>query len=94
MEEKELSPQLKKNLLDIHYAKYLQYFTTSLIIVFTYFIGLAIALLTGQVDLANIRQIAFLFSVSVTFLSIMAIILIKFKIHMRNIVAEMKQLRL
>ena len=48
---------IKKNLLDLKYSKYLQFYNTGIIILFTYLIGLTIALLTKQIDYTNINHI-------------------------------------
>lgn len=43
---KKLGDKIKKNLLDLQYNKYLQYYNTSTIILFTYVIGVVIGFIT------------------------------------------------
>lgn len=50
MEDKLL---IKKNLLDLDMQKYLQLTSTSVIIFFSYFIGVFIVIITNQVDFEN-----------------------------------------
>lgn len=44
---------IKKNLLDLDMQKYLQLTTTSIVIAFSYFIGIFIVIITNQVDLKD-----------------------------------------
>ena len=62
-----LSGGVKKNLLDLQYAKYLQYYTTAVIILFTYGIGVAIAFITKQIDFYSIGQMLLVFLISYLF---------------------------
>jgi len=43
----------KKNILDLQFQKYLIIASTSIIISFTYFIGVVIAIFAGQIRLDN-----------------------------------------
>lgn len=92
--EAEPSEKLKKNLLDLHYNKYLQYFNTSIIIVFTYFIGLIISLLTRQINLADSRHLFLLILFSLLFLGIMVCLLSYFRRRMGKIIKEMRKLNI
>jgi len=49
-----LSDNIKKNLLDIKHQRYLQYFNTSTIILFTYIVGIIIGFITKQIDHSNL----------------------------------------
>ncbi len=91
MNEK-LSPNVKKNLLDLHYNKYLQYYTTSIIIIFTYFIGIVIALWTKQIDWSKGQVLLGITLVSGLFLSVMTLKMSQFKDQMNTIIAEIKKL--
>ncbi len=93
MEEK-LSPKVKKNLLDLHYNKYLQYYTTSIIIIFTYFIGLVIALWTKQIDWSNGQVLFGIALISGLFLGVLVLKMSQFKDHMNNILFEIRELNL
>lgn len=94
MEDAKLSEQSKKNILDLQYAKYLQYFNTSIIIIFTYFIGLVIALFTKQINLADIRHLFLLVLASSLFLIVIIYLLLRFKYRMKNVIEEIKKLNL
>lgn len=89
-----LQDKVKKNLLDIHYNKYLQYFNTTIIITFTYIIGISIAFITKQINYKDPKQLLFITLVSIGFLSFIAILLINFKEHLNNIPREIKKLKL
>lgn len=91
---KELDDKIKKNLLDLHYSKYLQYYTTSIIILFTYFIGLAIAFITKQIDYLDKRQLLLVGFISAVILSVLATVMLRFKEHLKNIIREVKTLRI
>ncbi len=94
MRSGDLPTAVKKNLLDLQYTKYLQYFTTSLIIIFTYFIGIAIAILTKQVDWHQGDVLFKITSASGIFLSVMVLVLLRFRDHMNNIIGEVKKLEM
>lgn len=89
---KELSEKVKKNLLDIQYNKYVQYFNTSVIIAFSYIIGVGITFITKQIDYKNSIQLTTLIIISVIFLGINTSLLLKFKLHQSNILEEIKKL--
>ena len=60
MRRKEIGESVKKNILDLQYNKYLQYYNTSVIVLFTYFIGIGVALITEQVDFREGKQLLLL----------------------------------
>ncbi|MFH0978689.1 MAG: hypothetical protein V1837_05285 [Candidatus Woesearchaeota archaeon] len=90
----QLSDRVKKNLLDLHYNKYLQFYTTSIIILFTYAIGVGIAFITKQVNYQNLSQILLVGSISVVVISTIVLLMKKQKVHMANILREIRELRL
>ncbi len=92
MKQRELPDQIKKNLLDLHYNRYLQYFNTVLILIFTYIVGLVIAFLSGEIEYTNQNQILLIAFITLVFLVFTILLLIKFKEHMKNIIQEIKQL--
>ena len=65
---KRLSDKTKKNLLDLEYNKHLQYYNTSIILLFTYIIGISIAFITKQIDYRNPRQLVMVAIVSMRML--------------------------
>ncbi len=87
----EISDNIKKNLLDLQYNKYLQYYNTSIIILFTYFIGLAIAIVTNQINYNNGWQ---LFFVSIISSLVIVLFMLNFKMHLKNITFEIKKLNI
>ena len=48
---------IQKNILDLRHSRYLQYQNTLIIILYTYLIALAIAILTGQTGYHDINQL-------------------------------------
>jgi len=91
---KKLNDKIKKNLLDLHYNKYLLYYTTTIIILFTYFIGVAIAFITKQIDYKNTPQVMLVSFISIIILSILTILMINFRSHLKNIPEEVKKLKI
>ena len=90
----EISDPVKKNLLDLQYNKYLQYYNTSIIILFTYFIGVGITFLTEQVNLNDPRQFMSLSVISTAIIAVSILSMLYFKNHQQNILDEIKKLRL
>lgn len=60
-----MNQQLKKNILDLQYQKYLVIASTTVILFFTYMISLWISLITGQVKFENLLSVILTFAVSV-----------------------------
>lgn len=92
--EKKLSEKVKKNLLDLQYNKYLQYYNTSVILLFTYFIGVAIAFITKQVSVNNVRQLFLVSITTVLVTSFILLLMLHFKNHQENILEEIRGLEL
>lgn len=88
------SDALKKNILDLHYNKYLQYYNTSIIILFTYAIGVTIAFVTGQVDYQSRTQLMLVGFISIMFTSIIILLMLEYKAHMSEIINEVKRLKI
>ena len=80
-----LHERTKKNLLDLQYNKYLQYFNTSIILLFTYFIAVSIAFITKQINYKEPQQLFFIFLLSVLFIVIVTNFMIKFREHLKKI---------
>jgi len=94
MKQKALSDKIKKNLLDLQYNKYLQYYNTSIIILFTYVIGVAIAFITKQINYKNMNEIGLVAIISIAVISIIVMFMLKMKDHIQNIPNEIKMLKL
>ena len=94
MKQKALSDKIKKNLLDLQYNKYLQYYNTSIIILFTYIIGVAIAFITKQINYKNMNEIGLVAIISIAVISMIVIFMLEMKDHIKNIPNEIKMLKL
>jgi len=94
MDKKEPTETVKKNLLDLQYNKYLQYYTTTVIILFTYVIGMGIAFITQQIDPTNVKQLFVVGIVTIAITTIIILSLLHFKGNMENILDEIKKLKL
>lgn len=92
--EPELPEKVKKNLLDLQYNKYLQYYNTSIIILFTYFIGATIAFITKQINIHESGQLLALGVISITVTSIILLSMLNFKNHQQSILDEIKKLNI
>ena len=90
----EISDKVKKNLLDLQYNKYLQYYNTSIIILFTYFIGVGIAFITKQIDIGEPRQFLSLSVMSISIAVLVILSMLRFKNHQQNILDEIKSLNI
>lgn len=83
---------VKKNILDLKYTTYLQYRTTSIILLFTYFIGLGIALLTKQIPITDSKQF-FLSGIATILVTAPLVVLMQnFKDHQKRILKEIENL--
>lgn len=72
----------------------MQYINTSIVIVFTYIIGLLIAIITKQINYFDLKQLTLIVTISTLFLVLMMLILLKFRTDMSVILAEIKKLRI
>ncbi|MBI4983125.1 hypothetical protein HZC32_00570 [Candidatus Woesearchaeota archaeon] len=90
----EISDKVKKNLLDLQYNKYLQYYNTAIIILFTYFIGVFIAFITKQIDISKPGQFLSLSVISISTTVLIILFMLRFKSHQQNILGEIKNLKI
>ncbi|MEK6948163.1 MAG: hypothetical protein AABX19_02870 [Nanoarchaeota archaeon] len=88
------SDKIKKNLLDLEYNKNLQYLNTTIVILFTYIIGLIIAFITKQIDIKNNIQLSIVTIVSLTLTFLLFAVLILIKDSMKRILFDIKQLKI
>ena len=86
------NPHIQKNLLDLEYGKQLQYLTTSLIVLFTYVIGIVIAFFTRQIAYINAPQLFALGVISMLVMICTTLFVANAQSRMRMIVKEIKQL--
>ncbi len=82
----------KKNVLDLHFQKYLTIASTSVIVAFTYAIGVGIAFLTRQIRLDDFISMGALFVISFGVLGTCSIIFFNSIYHIRNIPQLVKKL--
>jgi len=85
---------LKKNILDLHFHKYLVIASTSIIISFTYLIGVGIAVITKQIKFDNLFFVIILFIFSVMVLGMCAYFLFNSIYHIKNIPIVIKEIKL
>ena len=94
MANKKLSDKTKKNLLDLEYNKYLQYYNTSIIVLLTYIIGTTIAFLTKQINYKDSGQLLSVAVVSIVVIGVIIILMLKFKDNLTTISKEIEKLKL
>ncbi len=83
---------IKKNILDLQYQKYLMIASASLIVSFTYLVGVSIAFMTKQIRLDNLVDMVFLGIFSSAILGICIITFSRTFFHMENIILILKEL--
>ncbi len=74
-----------KNVLDLQFQKYLVISSTSIIVAFTYLIGVSIAILTKQIKLDDFFSVGVLIIVSFGILGVCSIFFFDASFHIRNI---------
>ena len=82
----------KKNILDLQFQKYLILASTSIIIMFTYLVGVGIAILTKQVDFKDFIVMGVLFVISGGILGICSALFFKAIFHLKNIPEVLKDI--
>lgn len=82
----------KKNILDLQFQKYLVAASTSVIIAFTYVIGVSIAIFSKQIRLDDFNSMGAVFVISVGVLGICSIIFFNSIFHLKNIPLVVKSL--
>jgi len=83
---------VRKNLLDLHYNKNLQFFSITVIVILTYCIGVIIAFMSGQISVSNNMQLLVISFISLVFLLTTLFLLKKFTYHLKRIPEEIKKL--
>lgn len=94
MEGTLLSKKTKKTLLELHYSKYLQHQTNSLITMLTLLIGLVIALVTKEIIFTDYVQMAMVGFVVILIITPALYYFINARNHLKQIPEEMKKLNL
>ena len=74
-----------KNVLDLHFQKHLTIASTSVIIAFTYLIGISISFLTKQIKFDNMISISAIIIISIGILGICSLLFFNSQNHLKNI---------
>lgn len=80
----------KKTLLELHFAKNLQYKITTIFILFSYLIAVLIAFLSGQLNIKNTFDVAVVGIISFLFSNILILLWMNFDFHMDTILNKLK----
>jgi len=83
---------VRKNILDLNFHKYVQYKTTVLIFAFTYLIALFIPFFTNQLKINNLSDIILISIISSAFFVLVILSIIEFNYHLKKIPEELKKL--
>lgn len=83
---------LRKNILDTDLQKYLQQASVSIIIVFTYLIGIAVAALTHQINWSSFVDMGILSILSVLILGLSSFFFIKAIIKIKRITKAIRDM--
>ncbi len=92
MMNEKLNHDIRKNLLDLEYTKTVQYFNTSLLILFTYFIGIAIAIITGQINYVNLGKLWMIIAFSMLVITFCLVWAMVSRDRLKEITDEIKNL--
>ena len=84
--------EIKKNILDLKYQKFLQFYVVTVIGLITYFIGIIIALLTKQINIRDYSQIFLILLISSLVLGMSIFIMIEISNKLTKIIEEIKRL--
>lgn len=85
--------ELKKNILDLEFQKQLIVTSTTIVICFTYFVGLLFAVFSSQINFDNLTIKFAVLLVSISILGVSIIILSNSYSKIKNIPEEIKMLR-
>jgi len=81
-----------KNVLDLQFQKYLTIASTSIIIAFTYFIGIGLAVFTNQIKLNDFAIMGAVLVISAGVLGTCSILFFNAVFHLKNIPEVVKEL--
>lgn len=87
-----MNDKTKKNILDLQFQKYLIIASTSVIILFTYMIGISITIITKQINLNDIITIISLIGISIGILGSSTILFLNAISHLNKILNLIKNL--
>jgi len=78
----------------LQYNRYLQSYNTSIIVLFTFLIGIGIAFITKQIDYTSFNQMLAVATITIAVVAVIVLLMLQFKGHMSNILQEIKKLKL
>ncbi|HLC65104.1 MAG TPA: hypothetical protein VJI46_03210 [Candidatus Nanoarchaeia archaeon] len=82
----------KKNILDLQHSRNLQYLNTAIIILFTYFIGVAIGFITNEISYRNPEQVMMTAIVSMIAVSTFLLIIQRYRTRLYGILKAIDEL--
>jgi len=82
----------KKNVLDLQFQKYLIIASTSVIVAFTYIIGVVIAIFSNQIKLNDFVSMSAVFIISVGVLGVCFVFLFNAIFHLKRIPNVLKNI--
>ncbi|MGV8150366.1 MAG: hypothetical protein ACP5NV_01430 [Candidatus Woesearchaeota archaeon] len=88
-----MNSSIKKNLLDLEFNTYLQYYTTTIIILATYIVGLIVAILTQKINYLITENQVIIFSVTIVFIGISVFALLHFKYKMKDATLKIRRIK-
>lgn len=86
-----ISSKIKKNILDLQYSKYTQYYITTIIIFFTYVTGIFIAIISDQIT--SRLQVIVASVVSFGVILILLVFVLRFRTRMHQIMKHIVALK-
>ncbi len=84
--------ETRKNILDLEHQRYLQFYNTTIIILFTFLIGIGISFLTKQINPKDYIQILGIVLISSIVFVLSYKYIIKFNKELKRIKEEIKRL--
>ena len=83
---------IKKNLLDLHFQKNIAVASTSVVLGFTYLVGVGVAVITNQINFKNPMSWLLLAIISMLVLGYLTLIFLRARHHIQNILYLIKRL--
>ncbi len=89
-----MDDRIKKNLLDLNYQKYLQYENSTIILLFTFIIGIGVAFIIGTINYKETNKIILIVWLSIVVFILIGLLMKNFRNHQENIKEEIRKLSL
>jgi hypothetical protein len=81
---------IKKNILDLQFQKYLIKASTSIVVAFTYLVGVFVSLIAKDIDLKNYDVVSILIGISIFVLAPCTLVFYRSTFHIKNILSILK----